>query len=187
MKRALILHGTAATPDDNWFRWLESHLVESGYAVWLPQLPGAATPTATVYDEFILGNSDFTIDAGTIIIGHSSGAVEILSLLQHLPDNVTAADVYLVSAFKDNLDWGALDGLFMQPYDYELIKTKARSITLIHSDDDPYVPLDHAQYLAAVLSVRLLILPGQGHFNTEKTQAYKQFPALLQVIESQDN
>ena len=155
-----------------------------GYMVWLPQLPNSATPSTSVYNDFLLSNSHFRFDVETIIIGHSSGSVEILSLLQHLPENVTVGDVYLVSAFKDSLGWPALEGLFEEPYNYELIKTKARSITLIHSDNDPYVPSEHARYIAEKLDARLLVVAGQGHFNLEQSESYSEFPLLAQVIET---
>lgn len=184
MKQALILHGTDASPEANWFRWLEKVLTASGYEVWLPQLPNSATPNTKTYNDFLFGNTDFEFSSETTIIGHSSGAVEILSLLQRLPDGVTVGDVYLVSAFKDSLDWDALDGLFIEPYDYSAIKGKARSITLIHSDNDPYVPQQHPRYLAEQLDARLLILGGQGHFNLEQSDDYRSFPLLAQIIET---
>lgn len=184
MKQALILHGTDASPEANWFRWLESILKTVGYKVWLPQLPNSSTPNVKTYNNFLLSNGDFEFDTETIIIGHSSGAVEILSLLQQLPDDVSIGDVYLVSAFKDNLDWNALDGIFTEPFNYALIKEKARSITLIHSDNDPYVPQEHPRYLAKQLGARLLVLGGQGHFNLEQSEDYKSFPLLAQIIET---
>lgn len=184
MKKALILHGTDASPEANWFRWLEKVLISSGYEVWLPQLPDSAKPNTKTYNDFLFSNANFEFNSETTIIGHSSGAVEILSLLQHLPDDVTVGDVYLVSAFRDSLGWDALDGLFMEPYEYSAIKERARSITLIHSDNDPYVPQQHPRYLAEQLSARLLIIGGQGHFNLEQSDDYRSFPLLAQIIET---
>jgi predicted alpha/beta hydrolase family esterase len=183
MRQALILHGTDASPEANWFRWLEGVMKNSGYAVWLPLLPHSEAPNLQTYNDFLLSNSKFAFESATLI-GHSSGAVAILSLLQHLPENTTVGDIYLVSAFKDNLDWDALDGLFLEPFDYDLIKAKARSITLIHSDNDPYMPTDHAQFLAQKLDARLLLVGEQGHFNLEQSEKYRQFPLLAQVIET---
>lgn len=89
MKQALILHGTDSSPEANWFRWLEGVLGTSGYKVWLPQLPNSATPNTKTYNDFLLSNADFEFNSETTIVGHSSGAVEVLSLLQHLPDGAT--------------------------------------------------------------------------------------------------
>jgi predicted alpha/beta hydrolase family esterase/HD superfamily phosphohydrolase YqeK len=182
MKKAVILHGTSATPESNWFSWLADELKKQGYAVWLPQLPDADIPNIHTYNNFLLNNTDFVIDADTILIGHSSGAVEILSLLQNLPTGSTIGDVYLVSAFTDNLGWDVLYGMFLEPYNYEVIKEKARSFTLFHSDNDPYVPLEHAQFIAEKLDATLLVKPGKGHFNVENSPKYKEFPELLEII-----
>ena len=184
MKRVLILHGTGASPEANWFRWLEDELVARGYIVWLPQLPNAETPNTKTYNDFLLRNDAFRFNEDAVLIGHSSGAVAILNLLQHMSSGAKVGDVYLVSAFKDNLNWDALDGLFVEPYDYENIKTKASSFALLHSDNDPYIPLHHAEFLADKLNAKLIVEPGQGHFNTEQSAEYTAFPRLLELIEN---
>ena len=186
MKHALILHGTDATPAHNWFGWLKEQLEQDGYSVWLPQLPNSAMPSTKAYSEFLLSNPDFVFDDETIIIGHSSGAVEIFSLLRHLPDDARIRAAYLVSAFKDDLGWESLTGLFEEPFDFEKIKTKANKFVFLHSDNDPYAPLEQARYLSEQVGGELIIKTGQGHFNTELSEAYKEFPLLLHIIEGSE-
>ena len=94
MKQALILHGTDATPANNWFTWLKEQLEQDSYKVWLPQLPNSDKPNTETYNKFLLSNPDFEFDEETIIVGHSSGAVEALSLLQHLPDNAKIKQLF---------------------------------------------------------------------------------------------
>lgn len=182
MKRALILHGTGASPDHNWFSWLKRRLEQDGYVVWLPQLPHCDAPNPATYNAFLFANLDFVFDNETILIGHSSGAVEILSLLQHLPEDTKVKAAYLVSAFKDDLSWDSLKGLFVEPFDFAKIKSKVEKFIFIHSDNDPYVPLEHAKYLSECLDGELIIMPGQGHFNTERSESYKEFPELIEII-----
>lgn len=142
MKNALILHGTEGTPQDNWFPWLKDELQKKGYNVWVPQLPHAEKPNIKRYNKFIFGNSDWKFDEDSVLIGHSSGAVTILGILQYLPDDVTVGTCVLVGSFKNNLEWDVLDGLFEEPFDFKKIKSKAKWFIFIHSDDDPYCPLD---------------------------------------------
>ena len=182
MKQALILHGTDATPASNWFTWLKKQLEQDDYTVWLPQLPNSDKPNTKTYNQFLLVNQDFEFNDETIIIGHSSGAVEVLSLLQKLPDDTKIKAVFLVSAFKDDLGWDALGGLFDEPFDFASIKTKADKFTFLHSDNDPYCPIEHAQYLSEQVGGELIIKSGQGHFNTELGEQYKAFPELLEMI-----
>ncbi len=184
MTKFLILHGTDASPGANWFMWLKGKLIGDGHEVWLPQLPGADTPNAKTYTAFILDNKDFVIDSDTVVIGHSSGAVEIFHLLQHLSSDIVIKAAILVSAFKDDLGLNTLTGLFEEPFDFKVIKARCGSFILIHSDNDPYVPLEQADYLAEELDAELLLFEGQGHFNTELSPEYKQFPDLLTIIAS---
>jgi serine hydrolase len=184
MTKFLILHGTDGSPESNWFMWLKGVLIGKGHEVWLPQLPHSNTPNTKTYNEFLLSNSDFVFDKNTVIIGHSSGAVEILSLLQHLPSESVVRAAILVSAFKDDLNWDSLKGLFIKPFDFDEMKRHCLNFTFIHSDNDPYCPIEHAEYLAEQTGGKLIILEGQGHFNTELSPHYRQFPELLDLIES---
>ena len=183
MSKFLILHATDGSPKSNWYMWLKGILIGQGHIVWLPQLPNADAPDTKAYNKFLLSNKDFTFDEETVIIGHSSGAVEILSLLQNLPEKTTIKAAILVSAFKNDLGWDALPGLFKEPFNFEKIKSGCKSFTFIHSDDDPYCPLEHAEYLSSMTAGELIVFEGQGHFNTEVGSQYKQFPELLQFIE----
>lgn len=182
MTKYLILHGTNASPDDNWFMWLKGKLIGKGHQVWLPHLPNSKEPNSETYANFLLSNKDFVIDSETVIIGHSSGAVETLRLLEKIDVTIKAA--ILVSAFKDDLGWGALAGLFQSPFDFETIKLHCDKFIFVHSDNDPYVPLEHAEYLSERLNAELTIVEGQGHFNTESSPDYKQFPQLIEILRS---
>jgi len=179
MKNALVLHGTEDSPNSNWFEWLEVELTKRGYKVWLPKLPESETPNMREYVSFLM-NNDFNYNSETIIIGHSSGAVAIFGLLSKIKTKINSA--YLVSAFKDNLDWDALDGLFEEPFNFAEIQDKAEKIILIHSDTDPYGPLEDAKYLSEQVNGKLVVLKGQGHFNTGSNPKYTKFPELLELI-----
>lgn len=183
MKKALILHGTGGTSQDNWFPWLKAQLESNGYVVWCPDLPGAEKPNLQRYNEFIFANKDWEFDEDTIIVGHSSGAVAILGLLQALPEGTTVKACYLVGSFKNDLRWDALKDLFVEPFDFEKIKNKSQTWYFIHSDNDPYCPLEHAQYLHKKIGGDLIILPGQKHFSVGSFgESYRQFPYLLHHI-----
>jgi len=182
MKNVLILHGTGSNSQSNWFPWLKQELENRGLKVWVPDLPQSAKPNIKRYNKYILKNKNWPFNENSVLIGHSSGAVAILGLLQQLPKGMVVDTCILVGSFKDNLGWDALDGLFEEPFDFEKIKKKAKRFIFIHSDNDPYCPLDHAEYLAKKLNGRLIIKKGQGHFNLEKGPEYKQFPLILKLI-----
>lgn len=175
MKNALILHGTGATPESNWFSWLKKELEKKGYKVWLPQLPQADKPNLGRYSKFLLSrNWDFNQDS--VIIGHSSGAVATLGLLQALPEGTKVDTCILVGTFNGSLGWDNLKDLEKVKFDWGKIKSKARKFIFLHSDDDPHCPLDHAKFQAKKLDGELIIKPGEQHFMIEK------LPFLLTLL-----
>jgi predicted alpha/beta hydrolase family esterase len=119
----------------------------------------------------------------TLIVGHSSGAVAILGLLEALPDDTRVGTCILVASFMNDLGWENLRELFMKPFDFERIRTKARKFIFVHSDNDPYCPLEQAEYLCEKVGGELVIIPGQGHFSAEASPEYVRFPALLDIIQ----
>lgn len=183
MKNALILHGTSSNPTENWFAWLEMKLKAAGWKTWVPDLPLAEKPNVGRYYQFIF-NNNWQFTSESILIGHSSGAVAILGILERLPADVQVDTCYLVGAFKDDLGWDSLRELFTKPYDFAKIKTKAKKFVFIHSDNDPHCPLAGAQFLATKLDGELLVQKGQQHFSVSTFgEAYRQFPFLLKLIE----
>lgn len=195
MKNALILHGTASNSKDNWFPWLKNELEKQGYHVWLPDLPHADKPNPERYNNFLLtnpssgkasdegGRKGFIFTKDTILIGHSSGAVEILHLLPQLSVNIRAA--FLVGAFKDNyfLKWEPNDELFSLPFNFEAIRKHCKKLVFIHSEDDPFCPLTHASYLTTKTGGELVIIPHQKHFSVSTMgEKYREFPELLERI-----
>lgn len=185
MKNALILHGTLGSPEVNWFLWLKEELEKKNYKVWLPKLPGSDVPNLNKYNEFIFSNKDWDFNSESIIVGHSSGAVAILALLDELSEDVIVDKCILVSYVeKDSIggNWEPNKELFDYDFDFDKIKTKSKEFVVIHSDNDPYSPDSGAKNLADKLGGKLIIKEGQGHFNLEVGQQYKEFPLLLDFL-----
>lgn len=181
MKNAIILHGTMGSPEGNWFKWLESELKKQGMTVWLPALPHPEQPSLREWAEFVQANCPFAINDETLIVGHSSGAILALIITQQNPGRV--GKVIAVSVFPDNsLGWEPNSKLFDVDFDWRVIRAKARQLLFIHSDNDPYVPLHQARYVADNCEAELKLLPGQGHFNLEQSPDYKAFPQLLAFL-----
>jgi uncharacterized protein len=191
MKTALILHGTDAAPDQNWFPWLKAKLGERGYNVWVPLLPQNHTPNRETYGNFLLENDGQSAPGAqrhnlqdAIIIGHSSGAVEALNLLMD-PRTPHIKLAVIVSAWAGEKPNGydtneQFENLFPpEGFDFARMKQKADKIVFMHGADDPYCPLERAQYLAEQLSAPITIVPNGHHLGAKFTQ----LPELWQAIE----
>lgn len=182
MKRVVILHGTDGKPDSNWFSWLKEKLEAEGYEVWVPELPGNHTPNREVYNNFLFGQGwDFT---DNLVIGHSSGAVEVLNLLMDERCPKVQLGV-MVGAWAGGLPNGyekdciQFDNLFPPDgFDFELMQSKVEKLAFVHGDDDPYCPLEQAQHLAEKLHASLTVIPNGGHLGKK----YTEFPELWDVI-----
>lgn len=190
MKNALILHGTYGSSQSNWLPWLRSELEKLEWKTWVPDLPRADKPSTKRYNKFLLKNNQWDFNNDSIIVGHSSGAVAILGLLQALPEDVLVDSCYLIGSFSHVLtedpDWEMLKGMFEEPFDFRYIKMRAKKFIFIHSNDDPYCPLEQAKYLANKLDGELIVKKGQKHFNISTYgEKYRKFPFLLETIERQ--
>lgn len=179
-KKALILHGTDASPDVNWFPWLKLTLEAKGYEVWVPNLPGNNTPNKKVYNDFLHGCGwDFT---DNIIIGHSSGAVSVLNLLEdeRTPSVNNAVMVGAWAKVKDTvLNPEVFKDLFPDDgFKFDEIKSKAKKIAFLHGSDDPYCPLKQAKWLARQLNAPIKIVPNGHHLGSR----YHELPEILDLL-----
>lgn len=182
MKNALLLHGTSASSKGNWFPWLKDALTKEGFDVWVPDLPQADNPNIQRYNEFTF-SSDWNFNSESIIVGHSSGSVAILGILEALPDDTAIDTAVFVGAFMDDLGRDDLKGLFEKPFDFPKIKTKAKRFVFLHSDDDPICPLPGAEFLATQLGGELLVIPGAKHFSIGTGgETYKELPVVLDIL-----
>lgn len=182
MKTAIILHGTLGSPDGNWFQWLKEELEKRGMNVWLPQLPHAEQPSLQEWQQFIKEQCPFPVGQDTLVVGHSSGAILALMLAQNTTEKIGA--IVGISVFHDNsLQWEPNDKLFDVHFDWPAIRHGVNKLVFIHSDNDPYVPLDQAQFVSTSTDAKMVIIHGQGHFNLERSDEYRQFPKLLEILE----
>lgn len=188
MKNALIIHGTDFDKtrhqrENNWFPWLKKELEKKDYGVFLQEMPLAWKPDIDRYWNFL--KDRFKFNKESVLIGHSSGAVAILGLLDRLPKSKKVDKAILVGSYLNEEDDGATIGLFKKPFDWEKIKNSANEFHIIHSDDDPHCPLEDAEEIAENLGTEVTLMKGQKHFSISTVgDKYKKFPELLEIIES---
>ncbi|HSX30738.1 MAG TPA: alpha/beta hydrolase [Candidatus Saccharimonadales bacterium] len=182
MKKAVILHGTDAGPEANWFPWLKAKLEAAGYQVWVPVLPENHTPNRDKYNDFLFGNGwDFE---GNIVVGHSSGAVEVLNLLMDRRCPKIKMGL-MVSAWAGGVpkDWPEprqFAHLFPRwGFKWRRIRAHAQRLAFVHGSNDPYCPVEQAMTLSAKLKASLMIVPGGHHLGS----GFTELPQLWPIIE----
>ncbi|MBD3310385.1 serine hydrolase family protein [Candidatus Woesearchaeota archaeon] len=181
MADIIIIHGAYGSPEENWVPWLRQRLESQGNRVFVPGFP---TPEDQTLENWLAVFDDYAGYMGedTILIGHSLGAAFILTVLEKHP----AKAAFLVAGFAQPLGirrFDCINRTFVEKdFDWKDIKDNCSNFCLLHSDDDPYVSLEKAKFLADKLGKKLIVVEGAGHFN--KNSGYERFDLLLGMVKS---
>ena len=175
---AIIFHGTDLKPTDFWYPWLESELKKRGFRVDVPAYPDINHKPVAEFIPEVLSAHHF--DNETVLIGHSSGASLILSILERIDRKV--AQAILVAGYSEPLP-GPADPILQPSYDWERIRAHSDDFVFINSANDPW-GCDDVQ--GRRMFDRLggtQIIRNDGHFGSESfNQSYEEFPLLLGLV-----
>ncbi|MGW0731241.1 RBBP9/YdeN family alpha/beta hydrolase [Streptomyces sp. NPDC002851] len=166
-RRASIIHGYGATPEDHWYGWLAGQLQADGIPSTIPTLPNPQDPDPVQWTEAVRAELG-SVNEHAIVVAHSLGCLTVLCHLRSLPRPWRLGTLVLVSGFVDQLP--ALPGLnayignIGDGCDVAGLSEHIDRLTVIRSDADPYVPPGHTDRLADLLGVRAQVVPGTGHF-----------------------
>ncbi|MFC8202099.1 RBBP9/YdeN family alpha/beta hydrolase [Streptomyces sp. NPDC057298] len=181
-KRATIIHGYAATPEDHWFGWLAAQLDARGIPTTVPALPDSEAPDPDRWLAAVAASVG-TPDEGSTLVAHSLGCITALRHLCSLAGPWRLGALVLVSGFVDTLPTlPTLDSHIGKPLDLAGIRNHVDRLTLIRSDADPYVPPSHTDRLADLLGASPQVVPGAGHFLA--SDGVTSLPAALAAIAS---
>ncbi|MDO8609976.1 MAG: alpha/beta hydrolase, partial [bacterium] len=83
-----------------------------------------------------------------------------------------------------------LKSFFLKPIEFSEIKNKVRGqIVAIHSDNDPYVDLKHADVFKNKLDAKVIVKHNMGHFSEPDGDGddvvVKELPVVIEVIKNQ--
>lgn len=180
MKNVVVFHGSGTTPDAVWQPWLKSNLEDNGYAVSIPVLTADDPAHLDVWLPLALKEK---YDSDTVLIGHSSGAPLILSLLEKLDVKVKKA--ILIAGFITPLpsDKGH-NPILQKSYDWQKIKSNAQEFIFINSVNDPWFCNDKQGRAMFDKIGGTLIINNEGHMGSDTfNQPYKEFPFLIKLID----
>lgn len=165
MKKVLIIHGFRGSPNGNWKPWLLAELEKLDVYASSIALPNPNNPTPEAWVSEIAHQLSMDTEHEIFLVGHSLGVSAILRYLES-PQAKTISGVILVSGPCKPTENRITDSFVAEPFNYELIKSLVENVLIIHSDNDPYVPLEHANILSQKLNGKLIVVSGAGHFNS---------------------
>ena len=169
--RVIVFHGWGSNSKDNWFPWLKAELEKTGINVIVPDLPNTNNPKLS---EWMNSSEKLKITPDDILVGHSLGSVLILRLLERYK----VKSAYLVSSFHIYLGIPEIKDFTEKPFDFE--KIKDNKITMLSSDNDPFIDFKIAKELSELLECRIIKFHNMEHLS-RGTDNFK-FPELLAMI-----
>jgi uncharacterized protein len=191
-ERAFIIHGYLGYPEEAWLPWLKVELEKRGYEVSLPAMPHPDRPTIGEWIGFIaklVGKPD----GKTVMIAHSLGCQAVLRYLETLGEagesvkkTVIVAGRFPVAMPPEEADKRAGEDDVLRPWfttrvDPAKVKKAAGQITVILSDNDPYITFERAKASwPASLNAKIVVEHGKGHFNED--DRINELPSALEAV-----
>ena len=105
--------------------------------------------------------------------------------LESKKPSVIIKGVVFVSGFCKKIGIEVTDNFVDKNFDYKTIKLKCRMFEIIHGDNDPYVPLEHAKILTDKLNGELIIIKNGEHLNG--SAGYTSLPQCFEALEKMMN
>ena len=175
--RAIIVpgNGNGDVRRSNWYGWLERKLKASALfdEVLLKNMPDPLRARRNIWLSFML--KELGADERTVVIGHSSGAVATMRLLE----THRLHGAVLVSACHTDLgdDGERAAGYYPPsggPWQWAAMMANAGgNIRLLHGTNDPFIPLHEAQHVAGMLGPPsgLDVVIGASHMREPSARA----------------
>jgi uncharacterized protein len=161
MKKVFIIHGFQGSPNGAWRPWLMRELEkEEIYACALP-MPTPDKPLQKEWVETIQHVLEGDVSE-IYLVGHSLGVPAVLRYLE-LADKPIEGAVLISGPFEASRE--EIKSFYETLFDFNKIKANCKSFAVIHGDDDPNVPLEHARKFEEVLSARISIIKNGKHLN----------------------
>ena len=177
MKKVIIVHCWDGYPEYCWYPYVKKELEANDFTVQTPVFPEGAPKLDTWLP--ILKEKVGVPDENTYLIGHSVGCITILRYLESLSAGQKIGGAVLVAGFTDNLGMDELTNFFTTKIPFREIRKKANRFVAIHSDDDPYVPLDNQDDFQTKLGSKIITEHQKGHFNSDTQKLLTALEAIL--------
>ena len=172
--KIIFIHGNGnCTPHDIWFPYLKRELEKLGLQVIARQFPDAYLARASYWLPFL--KHELKANESTIIIGHSSGA---LAAMRFAEKNKILGSILIAAMHTDlDIETEQLSGYFDTQWNWKNIKDNQQWIVQFASTDDPWIPIEEAQFVHEQLHTDYYEYTNQRHFNDKK-----EFPELVSII-----
>ncbi|OHB17941.1 MAG: hypothetical protein A2749_02930 [Parcubacteria group bacterium RIFCSPHIGHO2_01_FULL_45_26] len=192
MKRVVIVHCWAGTPDSRWYPYAKRELEKAGFVVEIPAMPDTDMPR---FDKWFnkLKEVAGIPNNNLYLVGHSLGGPIIMRYLQDLLAGTKIGGVVFVAVPTDTLDnveaiedKSVLPEFFGSGINWQKVKEAGRKFIGIYSDNDPYIDLKHAEVLKNKVDAEIIYKHGLGHMSEPDGEGdvviVKELPDVVDAI-----
>ncbi len=177
--KLILVHGYTGHPEKNWFPWLKAEAEKLGIETLVPAMPHPDSPQLSEWLPY-LRKTVGTPNEHTYLVGHSLGGPTILRYLESLTEGQGVGGIILVAGCAEPIKLTELDNFMTGSWDDDKIERSSKSIVLINSDNDEYIPIEMAHRLRDRLHAKLITLHNAGHIN--ERAGYKKLPIVLEEL-----
>lgn len=158
----------------NWKETLAADLGDD-YDVLFPKMPNGMNAQYSEWKIWFDKILELT-DKNIILIGHSLGGIFLAKYLSENQINKNLVATILVAApIRSTSDEDLAS--FELKKSLRKLDEQSNGIFIVHAEDDPVVPVNHARQFKKLLSnAKLMILPSGEHFKIEH------FPEIVEII-----
>lgn len=183
MQSVIIVHGWGGSPTADWYPWLSTELRRRGATVKVPALPNPDAPRIEGWVNELSAVLR-TSDTPLTLVGHSIGCQTILRALG-TPDWPAIDRCVLVAPWLTLQNLSEEERTIAEPWlttpiDFEAVRRRCPSFTVLLSDDDPYVPIANADLFQSKLHARVIVEHGKKHFT--EADGITSLPEILPLI-----
>jgi len=182
MTQVIVVHGYTASPEENWFPWIQEKAQQEHVSLKVLRLDPSTTPKLEVWEQQMREQID-GIDENSIFIAHSLGCLAALHYLSRELKNQRIKQLVLVAGFNGRL--GRLEEV--NPFidaaevDFDLLKRQIDERVVIYSEGDDRVQPDFSLEQAESLDAIAVCAEHQGHFIN--SQGCTELPEVWRVIQ----
>lgn len=178
MTNVIILHWWNCTPEMNWYLWLKKEIIKLGHNAIIPNFPTPENQTVEQWFK-VLNEYNKILTPETILVGHSLGAIFILSIAQKMKIKAGFLVAWCVWKVDEDFD-DEIKDFTQRDFDWEKIKNNCKDFSLFCSNNDQYIKFEKFEELGNLLDIELDFIKNAYHFETKSD--YKTFSSLLDKI-----
>lgn len=190
----IFFHGSFGSAQGNWFPSLSKYLKDLGQEVVIPQFPvddfnllkEEDTPKqslSTWLDYFKISVLPSLNNKKLCFVGHSIGSVFILHLVDRF--NLKLDSALFVSPFLRVLNgrWQSQkvnNTFYSESFDWVKMRKAIPVSYVVHSDNDPYIPMENFDSFAEKMGSKKISIKGAGHCG----DTFSKFPLLEELCKN---